>query len=148
MEDAKHRKDESISFRFQISEKQKTLFQTALSGKSCFIIFTESFQTIPSLIALRIKRPPFLIPEWRSSHYHYRYRYIFPLLHFGSLFHLNCRAGVPYSPGCSSAHSTAASAATVPSAAAVVSWRTAFARQSPAVKTPGTDVRQSSPAVI
>ena len=40
----------------------------------------------------------------------------------------------------------AASAATAPSAAAVVSWRTAFARQSPAAKTPALFVRQSSPA--
>ena len=42
----------------------------------------------------------------------------------------------------------AASPATAPSAAAVVSWRTSFVRQSPAAKTPGQDVRQSSDAKI
>ena len=47
-----------------------------------------------------------------------------------------------------SMYSQAASVATAPSEAAVVSWRTAFVRQSPAVKIPGVRVRQSSPAAI
>ena len=42
----------------------------------------------------------------------------------------------------------AARAATAPSAAAVVSWRTSFVRQSPAAKIPGADVMQSSAASI
>ena len=42
----------------------------------------------------------------------------------------------------------AANAATLPSAAAVVSWRTSFVRQSPAAKIPGWDVIQSSDARI
>ena len=44
-----------------------------------------------------------------------------------------------------SSHAQAASAATEPSDMAVVSWRTDFARQSPATNTPGQTVRQSSP---
>ena len=49
---------------------------------------------------------------------------------------------------CPSTNRQAAVAATEPSAAAVVSWRRVLVRQSPAVKTPGVLVRQSSPATI
>ena len=41
---------------------------------------------------------------------------------------------------------TASVAATAPSAVAVTSWRRDFVRLSPATKTPGAPVRQSSPA--
>lgn len=49
---------------------------------------------------------------------------------------------------CSAAYLHAASAATAPSAAAVVSWRTSLVLQSPAAKIPGWDVIQSSDARI
>lgn len=53
-----------------------------------------------------------------------------------------------FQPGYPAIYLHAASAATAPSAAAVVSWRTSFVRQSPAAKIPGADVTQSSAASI
>ena len=47
-----------------------------------------------------------------------------------------------------SMYAQAAVAATAPSEAAVVSWRSVLVRQSPAVKMPGCFVAQDSPALI